>query len=71
MKSHLYIGEEVENKDRKFAANPSYYPCRVVLDNGTEIDALFTYSQINVAIKRANKNREDIPKQTWIEKILN
>lgn len=60
MKSIIYIKELVQNKKRRFGSWKHYYPCRIVLSNGKELNALFTKSQIKSAIYRSNKNIEDL-----------
>ena len=64
MKSKIYLGEKVENKDRKFGEAPEYYPAVVVYPDGTEKNGLFTLSPIEEAVARAERNPEDIPKKT-------
>lgn len=68
MDSKILLNEVVENKDRKFGANPQYYPCTIVGEDGTELKALFTGSDISDAIKRGIDNPEDfaaIKKSFW------
>lgn len=68
--SRIDLSEMVENKDRKFGANRNYFPVRIIFSDGTTEDGLFTKSQIEVALKRAVKNKEDIPKKLSFWKRL-
>lgn len=61
MKSKILLSEKVENLDRRFGSNVTYYPATVTDENGNEKNALFSESQITVAILRAERNPEDIP----------
>ena len=70
MKSKIYQSEKVENKDRKFGAQPYYFPAMMHDDNGDTIPALFTQDQIQVAIDRAGRNHEDFKTQTFFELIF-
>jgi len=70
MKSIIHLTESVVNKDKKFAANDTYYPCRVEFNDGLVGNALFTKNQIEVAIERASKNPEDIPEKTFWESLI-
>ena len=70
MDSKIYLSEKVKNKERKFGSQLEYYPCKIILADGTEKNALFTKNQINVAIDRANKNIEDIPKDVSLFEYL-
>ena len=67
MDSKIKMTEVVLNKDRRFGSNLQYYPCHIILVDGTEVNALFTYNQIKVAVNRAGRNPEDIPedKSLW------
>jgi len=56
--------EQVDNMDRKFGSCPSYYPSYIIRVDGNEVPALFTIDQINDAIERANRNPEDMPKES-------
>ena len=58
MESVIRIDELVENKERKFGRSKYYYPCRVVNEDGGNVNALFTQEQINDAIFRAERNSE-------------
>ena len=59
MESKIFLVERVENKQRKFGANMVYFPSTIRTLTGDEVQALFTKKQIEVAIKRAEKNTED------------
>lgn len=64
MKSKIYLKEIVNNKDRKFGSTLAYYPIRIEDEDGVVANALFTKSQIDKAIIRADRNPEDIPDKT-------
>jgi len=61
--SKLILNEMVPNTDRMFGSQAEYFPIYVEQENGDLVPALFTKSQIEVAIKRANQNEEDVPKR--------
>ena len=61
MESKILLSEAVENKDRRFGSNLIYHPAVVIKENGEEVNALFSESQITVAMMRAERNPEDIP----------
>lgn len=60
--SRIDLREEVINKERTFGSNTAYYPAYVVTSDGKEVPALFTMDQLNIAMGRAARNIEDIPK---------
>jgi hypothetical protein len=60
IKSKINMKEEVENKDRAFGSNLSYYPAYVVMSDGEEVPALFTPGQLQRAMERAARNPEDL-----------
>ena len=64
MESKIVIDEAVENKERKFGSNTKYYPAEIIISSklGYTEYALFTREQIDVAMKRAERNPEDIEK---------
>jgi len=70
MKSKIYLEELVDNKDRKFGSTLEYYPVRIESNDGHIVNALFTNSQLDKAIFRANKNPEDVPELTIWESIF-
>lgn len=71
MKSKIYYSEAVSNKDRHFGSEEVYYPCRMVMPDGTEAPALFTRTQLEVAMGRAKKNPEDVPRErSFLEAIF-
>jgi hypothetical protein len=66
--SKIETSERVTNKERRFGSNLEYFPCIVVDDSGKQIDALFTRNQLEVAAKRAEKNKEDMPADSsWFD----
>ena len=50
----------VPNKAKKFGANESYLLTKLQRPRGAEFYALFTDHQIEVALRRARKNPEDV-----------
>lgn len=63
--SIIKLDEKVDNTERKFGEALEYFPAEVVLEDGTETWAMFTQSEIDGAVKRAMKNKEDIPQSLW------
>lgn len=63
--SIIKLSEKVDNTERKFGEALEYFPAEVVLEDGTETWAMFTQSEIDNAVKRAMKNKEDIPQSLW------
>ena len=61
--------EEVMNQNKLPAAAKKYNHIRVKFD-GKEVHMLFTDSDIKVALERAEKNPEDLPKTGWLKDIL-
>jgi len=61
--------QEVINKNKLPAAAKTYNHLRVDLD-GQEIHLLLTNNDVKVALKRAAKNPEDLPKISWLRDIL-
>jgi len=59
IESVVKADELVSNKDRKFGSADEYFPCFLEKD-GEKIPMLFTHSDIQVAVERAQKNPEDI-----------
>jgi hypothetical protein len=70
MKSRIYLSEKVSNKDRKFGSILEYYPSRIENSDGGVMDALFTANELEVAMKRAETNPEDVPGKTFLEGIF-
>jgi hypothetical protein len=58
------MSEKVDNKERLFGSQSEYFPLHVEDLEGNLIPALLTRSQLEVAIKRASKNKEDVPKRS-------
>ena len=65
MKSCIVMSEEVANKERKFGSWQSYFPAKIVLEEGKEIEALFTMGQLQTAMERAARNPEDMPAESF------
>lgn len=65
MSSKILMEDKVENTERKFGAALEYYPVKVEKENGETVWAMFTKDEIENAIERADKNKEDIPKSLW------
>lgn len=61
MRSTIYSSEITINKNRKFGEATIYYPANFVRSDEDEPHALlFTASEIDAALRRAEKNVEDI-----------
>lgn len=63
IKYNIILEEQLDNTERIFGSGVSYYPVYVTKVNGEEVPALFTEDQINIAIRRAERNLEDMPKR--------
>ena len=61
--------QEVINKNKVPTAASKYNHIRIVID-GDEHHLLFTDKDVIVALERAEKNPEDLPKMSWIRDIL-
>ena len=61
--------EEVINQNKLPAAAKKYNHIRVKFD-GKEVHMLLTDSDVKVALERAGKNPEDLPKTGWLKDIL-
>lgn len=68
MSNKIDISQRVPNTERRFGQAPDYYPADVVM-GGRRYPALFTWTQLVEAIRRAEANREDIPKPGHWERI--
>jgi len=60
----------VENMKAKPAAAKKYNHIRVQFPDGSERSLLLTDSQIKVALDRAEKNTEDLPKVSWLHNLF-
>lgn len=60
MKSALHASEVVANRNRRFGAATTYYPCRLIRADGSAAPMLFTDAELAVAVDRARTNAEDI-----------
>lgn len=60
----------VDNTQKHWAANSKYNFIRVQLENGKEVELLFTDNEIKNAIIRADKNKEDLPKTSFIRNLF-
>jgi len=59
MQSRIYESEKMFNENRKFGADPCYYPALLVLPNGDETVVFFTNEQINTARHRGSINTDE------------
>lgn len=59
IKSKLLKAERVDNKDRRFGSEGFYFPCLIERRSGAVELALFTKSQLDVALARGAANPED------------
>jgi len=72
MESTIKMNEIVFNSERRFGSAKEYYPALVEGSNGNKKPALFTEDQILLAMERAERNPEDIPKdQTFWNWLTN
>ena len=60
----------VKNQESKTSANEDYLYTRIQLEDGEELELLFTDEQITTAIERAKKNPEDLPEINWLRDLL-
>lgn len=60
---------EIINTERKFGANSTYFLTRLQLEDGSEVNAMFTHHELNTAIERAKANTEDLEKEGFLDKI--
>ena len=57
----IMLDEGVENTERKFGSSTHYYPVWCEDIRGDRTPAMFTLNELTLAVKRAKKNKEDIP----------
>ena len=55
----IYASEKIANTQRKFGEQLEYYPAFLELENGTQMQLLFTKNQLDTALDRARNNPED------------
>ena len=60
----------VENMLKKPAAAEKYNHIRIQFPDGEERHLLFTDREIRVALERADKNPEDLPKVSWLRDLF-
>jgi hypothetical protein len=60
----------VTNTKKHFAANDRYNFIRVQLPDGKEIPLLFTDYEIQLGMKRAAKNPEDLPRVSKLRNLF-
>ena len=60
----------VENSNKITNADSEYYYIRVQMPDGRELPLMFTDTEFNVGIERAEKNSEDVPKVSWLNYLL-
>jgi len=63
--SRILMKEKVDNTERKFGEALNYFPVVIESASGVVKCGMFTEDEIEKAIVRAEKNREDIPKSLW------
>jgi hypothetical protein len=56
----ININKPIENKDRKFGSANVYFLSQIVNSDGNVVYGLFTQHELQVAMKRAENNIEDI-----------
>lgn len=65
MKSRIYLSEKVKNKEFRLGQVQEYFPVEIVTGGRRQV-ALFTHSQIGVALERYKANQEDVaPPTRW------
>lgn len=62
--------QRVDNTQRKFGSDRSYWFARLQYPDGTEFPLLFTEKQLEVAAARAKSNPEDLLKAGIIRDLL-
>ena len=62
--------QKVFNKNPHWAALKAYNHIRVQLPDGAERSLLFTDSEIQRALARADKNLEDLPTVSWFKNLM-
>ena len=60
----------VDNKERKFGANPEYLAIWVENQSNDEFCLLFTERELKVAKDRGDKNKEDIPRKGFFTDLF-
>ncbi|MCK5783861.1 MAG: hypothetical protein KAH06_05400 [Desulfobacterales bacterium] len=70
MKSKIYLEEEIENTERKFGSARSYNPVMIVDRDGNETPGMMTRAMIKDMEKRAARNPEDVPGETFWRKLF-
>lgn len=60
----------VENTNKITNADSEYYYIRVQMPDGEETPLMFTESELKIAVERAKKNVEDVPKVGWLRNLL-
>lgn len=62
--------QEVCNKNPHWKAASKYNHIRVEFPNGDEKSLLLTDNELQRALDRASKNKEDIPSVSWIRDLF-
>jgi hypothetical protein len=68
VKSKIFKNEKINNIDKKFGASPSYYQAFFVDENNETKFMLFTEHELNQALKRGEKNPEDVRGDSDVKK---
>lgn len=63
--------KKIKNENKANAANDYYYYVRTIDKNKVQMDLLLTDSDIISALKRAEKNKDDITRQAPLTYTLN
>jgi len=61
--------KQIENTQRKFGSNSTYYLVRLQRENKTEVSAMFTEHQLQEAIERAEANQEDLVAEGFLDRV--
>lgn len=62
--------QEIVNSNPHWKAAKQYNHLRVQFPNGDEKSLLFTDKEIQNALKRADKNPEDLPNTGWLRNLF-
>jgi len=60
----------VENTEKKFGAADEYFAVWVQNTKGKEFPLMFTERELRIAIERAEKNPEDVPKKGFFTDLF-
>jgi len=61
-----HVVKVYNKRKRKFTHEAKYYYCIWVERRGKEFPIMLTEFELNRAITRAKRNKEDIPEKSWL-----